>query len=203
MGALERFLHDEANRLPVLIKAALAHAQFETIHPFLDGNGRVGRLLIALVLHEERILQEPLLYLSLYLKQHRDDYYRLLDRVRTHGDWESWVDFLLDGVAETAEGAVGTVHLLRAVFEEDEARVHGEGRKASSLLRLLAALRARPLTTITDLSRRSGLSFPTAAAGAEKLVDLGIARELTGRERHRIFGYGRYLAILGEGGEPL
>lgn len=203
MGSLERFLHDETNRFPVLVNAALAHVQFETIHPFLDGNGRVGRLLIALLLHEKGVLSEPLLYLSLYLKQHRGDYYRLLDRVRTAGDWESWVDFFLDGVADTAEGAVDTVHRLRAVFAEDEERVGREGRKAGSLLRLLAALRVRPLTTITDLSRRSGLSFPTAAGGAEKLVALGIARELTGRERHRIFAYDRYLAILGEGGEPL
>jgi Fic family protein len=203
MGALERFLHEETNRLPVLVNAALAHVQFETIHPFLDGNGRVGRLLIALLLHEKGVLSEPLLYLSLYLKQHRADYYRLLDRVRTVGDWEIWVDFFLEGVAETAEGAVDAVHRLRAVFAEDEEQVRGEGRKASSLLRLLAALRVRPITTITDLSRRSGLSFPTAASGAEKLVALGIARELTGRQRHRIFAYDRYLAILGEGGEPL
>ncbi|QQR75737.1 MAG: Fic family protein [Holophagales bacterium] len=203
MAALERFLHDAEPGLPTLVKAALAHAQFETIHPFLDGNGRVGRLLIALLLNEERVIQQPLLYLSLFLKQHRAEYYRLLDEVRLQGDWEAWVEFFLEGVAQTAGAAVATAHRLLTLFREDEGRISGQGRKSSSLLRLFAALRSRPLTTITDLSRRSGLSFPTAATGAEALVKLGIARELTGRERNRVFLYDRYVAILGEGAEPL
>lgn len=203
MAALERFLHDDSHALPVLVKAAAALVQFETIHPFLDGNGRVGRLLIALILHEAQVLRQPLLYLSLFFKQHRADYYRLLDSVRTDGDWESWVDFFLEGVAQTAGGAVETAHRLLTLFREDEAHVAGQGRRAGSLLRVFSALRARPITTIPELVRRSGLSFPTAAKGAETLVELGIALELTGRERHRIFSYPRYVAMLGEGAEPL
>lgn len=203
MAALERFLHDEGSRLPILVQAAVAHVQFETIHPFLDGNGRVGRLLVALILHEASVLRQPILYLSLYLKQHRSEYYRLLDAVRTEGNWESWLDFFLEGIEQTAGGAVDTAHRLLALFREDEARVAKQGRRSSSLLRLFAALRARPVTTITELSRRSRLSFPTAARGAETLVDLGIAREVTGRERNRVFSYERYVAILAEGTEPL
>ena len=203
MAALERFLHDDALALPALVKAGAAHVQFETIHPFLDGNGRVGRLMIALLLHEARVLRQPLLYLSLFLKQHRSEYYRLLDEVRQRGDWEAWLEFFLEGVAQTAGGAVETAHRLLALFREDEARVTEQKRRTGSLLRLLAAFRARPLTTIAGLSKRSGLSFPTAATGAEALVGLGIARELTGRERDRIYSYERYVAILGEGTEPL
>lgn len=203
MAELERYLHDVSPGLPALIKAATAHVQFETIHPFLDGNGRVGRLMISLILHEEQVMRQPLLYLSLFLKQHRAEYYRLLDEVRLAGDWEAWVEFFLEGVAETAGAAVETAHRLLALFREDEARVAGQGRRASSLLRLYAALRARPLTTITELARRSGLSFPTASTGAEALAALGIVRELTGRDRNRVFSYDRYVAILSEGTEPL
>lgn len=203
MAALERYLHDDSPGLPALIKAAAAHVQFETIHPFLDGNGRVGRLMVSLILHEEQVLRQPLLYLSLFLKQHRAEYYRLLDEVRRAGDWEAWVEFFLEGVAETAGAAVETAHRLLALFREDEARLAGQGRRASSLLRLYAALRARPLTTITELARRSGLSFPTASSGAEALTALGIVRERTGRDRNRVFSYDRYVAILSEGTEPL
>ncbi len=203
MAELERYLHDDSPGLPALIKAAAAHVQFETIHPFLDGNGRVGRLMVALILHEAQVMRQPLLYLSLYLKQHRAEYYRLLDEVRLKGDWEAWVEFFLEGIAQTAGGAVETAHRLLALFREDEARVVALGRRANSLLRLFAALRARPLTTITELARRSGLSFPTAAAGAEALTELGIVRELTGRDRNRVFSYDRYVAILSEGTEPL
>jgi len=203
MAALERYLHDDSPGLPTLIKAAAAHVQFETIHPFLDGNGRVGRLMVSLILHEEQVLRQPLLYLSLFLKQHRAEYYRLLDEVRRAGDWEAWVEFFLEGVAETAGAAVETAHRLLALFREDEARLAGQGRRASSLLRLYAALRARPLTTITELARRSGLSFPTASSGAEALTALGIVRERTGRDRNRVFSYDRYVAILSEGTEPL
>lgn len=203
MAELERYLHDDSPGLPALVKAATAHVQFETIHPFLDGNGRLGRLMVSLILHEAQVMRQPLLYLSLFLKQHRADYYRLLDEVRERGEWEAWVEFFLEGVGQTASAAVETAHRLLALFREDEARVAGEGRRANSLLRLYAALRARPLTTITELSRRSGLSFPTAAMGAEALTKLGIVRELTGRDRHRIFSYDRYVAILSEGTEPL
>lgn len=203
MAALERFIRDRADALPELIKTAVAHVQFETIHPFLDGNGRVGRLLIALMLYEAGILRQPLLYLSLYLKQHRDAYYRLLDVVRREGDWDAWLDFFLQGVVETAAGAVDTAHRLLALFAEDAARVRTLGRGAASALRAFDALRARPVATIGELVTRTGVTYPTAAKNVDALTGLGIVREITGRRRDRVFAYDRYLAILNEGTEPL
>lgn len=202
MAALERFLHDPA--VPgALVKAALAHVQFETIHPFLDGNGRVGRLLIALLLHHEGVLRQPLLYLSLYFKQNRAEYYRLLDSIRTTGDWEPWLDFFLEGVAQTAAGAVDTAHGLLALFEEDAELIQSLGRAAASALRVFDALRRRPLAGIDHLARQTGIAYPTAARAVESLVGLGILREVTGRQRGRVFAYDRYLTTLSEGAQPL
>jgi len=203
MAALERFLHDERTRYPVLVKAALAHVQFETIHPFLDGNGRLGRLLISFLLHHDRVLSRPLLYLSLYFKQHRAEYYRLLDAVRAEGDWEAWLDFFLEGVRTTADNAVHTARRLVAVFQEDADRVQAAGRAGASALRVLEALRDRPVLSLREASRRTNLSFPATARGMETLIALGIAREVTGRRRNRLFLYDGYLAILQEGTEPL
>jgi Fic family protein len=202
MSALERIFHETDPSYPVLVTAALAHAQFETIHPFLDGNGRVGRLLIPLLLFDAGVLQQPLLYVSLYLKQHRDEYYRLLDRVRVTGDWEAWLDFFLEGVAATATGAVETALRLVSLFNEDAARVQSAGRTAATMLRVLRALHERPVLTLNEVSRRTGLSFPTVAKGMTALVAVGVARELTGHRRNRVFAYDRYLAVLGEGTEP-
>jgi Fic family protein len=203
MTALERFLHDEASGVPILVKAALAHVQFETIHPFLDGNGRLGRLLIALLLHHGGLLAQPLLYLSLYLKQHRSVYYDLLDRVRTAGDWEAWVDFFLEGVEETARGAVQTARRLVDLFDTDTRRVQETGRTASNALRVLNALRQRPVLTLNHLRDVHGMTFPTAAKAMNSLITLGIARELTGQRRNRVFVYDAYLNVLNEGGQPL
>lgn len=202
MAALERFIHTD-EPIPALAKAALAHVQFETIHPFLDGNGRIGRLLIALMLHAEGMLREPLLYLSLYLKQHRSEYYRLLSVVRTEGDWERWLDFFLEGVQVTADGAVNTAQRLLALMRDDALLVQSSGRASASGGHAFAALCERPVLTIHEVARRRGVSFPTASKGVRLLVDLGIARELTGRRRNRVFTYDRYLAILNEGAEPL
>lgn len=199
MGALERFLH-EPYAGGALIKAALAHVQFETIHPFLDGNGRVGRLLIALILHNEGVLRQPLLYLSLYFKQHRDQYYQLLNTVRAEGDWEAWIDFFLQGVNETATGAVDAAQRMVAVFQRDAEQVRGLGRSAANALRIFDAVRRRPVTNVDYLARETHVAYPTAARAVEALVQLGILRELTGRRRGRIFAYDRYLAILHEGG---
>lgn len=201
MGALETFIHS-SDPLPALIKAALAHVQFETIHPFLDGNGRVGRLLIVLMLQEERVLSQPLLYLSLYFKQHREQYYRLLDAVRREGDWESWLEFFLEGVTQTATAAVETAQRLLKIFAEDENLIAAGGRGAGAL-RTYRALRERPVATIQDLARRAGLSFPTASKAVGVLAKAGVVRELTGGRRDRIFAYGRYLDVLTEGTEPL
>jgi Fic family protein len=203
MGDLERFLHDGETPLPGLVKAGLAHVQFETIHPFLDGNGRVGRLLITLLLCDAGVLKEPLLYLSLYFKQNRSEYYHLLDRVRTEGDWEGWIDFFLEGVRSTADTAVATARRLVTLFDQDRERIRGGGRTAGSALRVHDVLRERPVTSLRDVSRRSKLSFPAASAGMGLLAKLGIARELTGKKRDRVFAYDRYLAILSEGTEPL
>ena len=203
MAALEQFIHDEHSPYPTLVKAALAHVQFETIHPFLDGNGRIGRLLIAFILHDGGVLSKPLLYLSLYFKQHRAEYYRLLDVVRTEGDWEGWLDFFLEGVEDTATNAVRIAQALVELFKQDTVRVQAAGRLVASALRVFNALCDRPITTLNDVCKRTGLSFPTATKGIEKLMNLGIVKELTGGRRNRLFAYDRYLAILNEGTEPL
>lgn len=201
MSELERFLHDANSRLPVLVRAGLAHVQFETIHPFLDGNGRIGRLLITFLLCHSGVLREPLLYLSLYFKQNRAAYYSLLDAVRRDGDWEAWLAFFLDGVRQTAEGAVLTASQLTTLFQEDRASIAPRGRRAGSALRVHEALKARPITSMQEVRRRTGLSFPATSSGMDLLVELGIARELTGKRRNRVFAYDRYLAILNEGTE--
>ena len=196
---LEKFVHDDSSHLPRLIKVGLVHNQFETIHPFLDGNGRIGRLLITLLLCEYGMLAEPLLYLSLYFKEHRDEYYRLLDQARIDGDWEAWLGFFLDGVAETAEGAVATAGDLSRLIDDDRQRLSAVGRRAGSLLRVHDALTARPLVTLTEVVARSGLSFPAASTAMDELVDVGIASEVTGKKRNRVFAYDSYLAALAAG----
>ena len=203
IAALERFIHDENTPYSILVKAALAHVQFETIHPFLDGNGRIGRLLIAFILHQGGVLSKPLLYLSLYFKQHRSEYYRLLDLVRVEGDWEAWVDFFLEGVEDTASNAMLTAQRLAMLFKADTSRVQSTGRAASSALRAFNVLCERPVITLNEICRRTGISFPTATKSMTNLVALGIVLELTGGRRNRIFAYDRYLAILNEGTEPL
>ena len=206
IAALEQFIHggpQGEHALPVLVRAALAHVQFETIHPFLDGNGRLGRLLIVLMLVEAGVLGQPLLYLSLFFKQHRSRYYELLDGVRQNGDWEAWIAFFLEGVESTASGAVATAQRLLELFHADGARLVGLGRSRASVQQCYLALRRRPLTSINQLKQLGGLSFPTASKAIETLVGLGIAREITGGRRNRLFAYDAYLAILSEGTEPL
>jgi Fic family protein len=185
----------------VLVRAGLAHVQFETIHPFLDGNGRVGRLLITFLLCHASVLRESLLYLSLYLKQNRATYYELLDRVRRDGDWETWLSFFLEGVQRTAEGAVLTAQELAGVFQVDRSRIAKRGRRAGSALRVHDALKTRPLSSVQEVCRTTGLSFPAASSAMELLVELGITRELTGKRRNRLFVYDRYLTILSAGTE--
>lgn len=199
MRELERFLDQQDDGLPVLLRAGLAHVQFETIHPFLDGNGRVGRLLMTFLLCHAGLLREPLLYLSLYLKENRSTYYAHLDAVRRDGDWESWLTFFLEGIRQVADGAVSTAERLQSLFEEDRVRIEGAGRKAGSALRAHGALKARAIQSISGVVAATGLTFPTAASAMETLVGLGIARELTGRQRGRLFAYDRYLEILSEG----
>ena len=203
MAALERFLHARDDSLPILIRAALAHVQFETIHPFQDGNGRVGRLLITLLLCEAGMLKEPLLYLSLYLRQHREEYYDLLQQVRLTGDWEAWIAFFLEGVRETAESAVTTARQLVEMFASDRATIEQGNNRVNSTLHVHEALKDRMILSISEASERTGVAFPTASKAIEQMVKLGIVREITGRRRNRLFAYDRYLAILNEGSEPL
>jgi Fic family protein len=203
MNALELFLHDERTNLPVLIKAALVHVQFETIHPFLDGNGRLGRLLITFLLCAAGVLRAPILYLSLYFKQHRSAYYELLDRVRAKGDWEAWLDFFLTGVRDTAtEGAAAAQRILE-VFAEDLRKIEELGRPAASALRVFEHMQRNPIISIPDAAAKIGASAPTVAKSVEHLRRLGIVREKTGLQRHRLFVYQAYLAILNEGTEPI
>ena len=201
MGTLERFLHAQDDGLPTLVRTALAHVQFETIHPFLDGNGRIGRLLITFLLCHAGVLQKPLLYLSLYFKQRRSEYYGLLDAVRHDGDWEAWLAFFFDGVTQTARSAVDTAQRMTELFAADRERIQALGRKAGSALRVHAELQRRPLATMTELAKRSGLTFPTAEKGMQALAELGIANEVTGKRRNRVFTYPTYLAMLNEGTE--
>ena len=204
MGALENFLHARDDGLPMLARAGMAHVQFETIHPFLDGNGRVGRLLITFLLCEAGVLGEPLLYLSLYFKRHRSTYYDLLDSVRRTGDWETWLAFFFEGVLETAQGAVTTSHRLLDVFEEDRSRIAQRGGpRTGTALRVYEALSLHPILSLTDAHQRAEVTFRTASSAMELLIELGIAREITGGRRNRLFAYDRYLDVLSEGTEPL
>ncbi|RJR32582.1 MAG: Fic family protein [Desulfobacteraceae bacterium] len=198
MSSFERFLHGDPDKTPVLLKAAMAHVQFETIHPFLDGNGRVGRLLIPLLFHAEGVLREPLLYLSLYFKKHRSTYYDLLNRVRTEGDWEGWLVFFAEGVRDMAENAVRTAQRLVQVGSEDHDRIRRIGRLAGSCMQIHHALQRRPVSTVAQLSKETGLSVPTVTSGLHKLQEYGLVREITGRQRNRVFSYVRYLDILME-----
>jgi Fic family protein len=202
LGDLEKFLHDR-DGYPVLIRAALAHVQFETIHPFLDGNGRLGRLLITLLLCEEHTLSEPILYLSLYLKKNRSRYYELLQLVRETGDWEAWLEFFLDGIAETAEQGTDTARRMLALFHEDKIKISGLGRASASALRLHGELQRAPLLSVPFMAKRLKLSQPTVQKSFDHLVELGIVREITGQRRNRFYQYEKYLKILDEGTEPL
>lgn len=203
MSDLEKWMHDIPERTPTLLKAALAHVQFETIHPFLDGNGRVGRLLITLLLCQERVLREPLLYLSLYFKQQRAQYYKHLDDVRSTGDWEAWVTFFTQGVIETARGAVATAQRLVQLVEQDRAKAHSLGRGAGSALRVLTALQEHPLSSVPRLAKATKLTQPSVKHALDNLQAAGIVREMTGKRRGRIYSYERYLRILAEGTAPL
>jgi Fic family protein len=202
MAALERFIHDQPERTSTLVKAALAHVQFETIHPFLDGNGRVGRLLITLLLCVEGVLREPLLYLSLFLKEHRQQYYELLDVVRRDGDWERWLAFFVEAVAHTATGAVETARALSELFRGDREKLTDLARAANSAIRVHSVLQSRPICTIASMAAESKLSVPTVTKALENLARVRIVREATGRQRNRVFVYDRYLAILSRGTEP-
>ncbi len=195
LGNLERFLHDEGS-FPVLIQCAIAHAQFETIHPFLDGNGRVGRLLITLLLCQRGVLDRPLLYLSYYLKAHRAMYYDRLTAIRNDGDWEGWVRFFLRGVCETSESAIATARNILALREAHRERVGREYTGSAYGLRLLDYLCKRPLLTIGMAREELDCAYTTASKLMERFVGLGILKETTGRQRNRRYSYRPYLDLF-------
>jgi len=203
MGDLEKYIHEKSKPLPLLIRAALAHVQFETIHPFLDGNGRLGRLLITLMLQAEGALREPVLYLSLFLKTHRDTYYDLLQQVRKNGDWEAWLEFFLIGVQETSDQAAATAKSILELFEADRLAIEGLGRPAGSALQVHQYVQTKPLISVAEAKTAMAISAPTIRKSIDHLVDLGILVEMTGKRRDRIFVYDKYVATLSQGTEPI
>jgi Fic family protein len=199
LGDWERFVHAVTPGIPPLIKAGLLHVQFETIHPFLDGNGRLGRLLITLFLCAEGILRQPLLYLSLYFKTHRADYYRLLQEVRERGAWEAWLEFFLDGIAETANQAFDTANRIAALLTADRERIISESDRTASVLQVHDLMRIRPFLTAVAAKEQTTLTMPTVNAALAQLQSLGLVREITGRKRGRVFAYSAYIDILSDG----
>ncbi len=203
LGEFEKFLHDETIKLPVLIKAALAHVQFETIHPFLDGNGRLGRLLITFILCHEGILKEPLLYLSLFFKANRQTYYDLLQSVRETGNWEEWIEFFLNGVIETSNQATQTAQEIIALFKRDREFIETSGKSAAAILTIHTIMQRNPIANTKTIREKTGLSQPTVIRSFTTLEELGIVKEVTGKERHKIFVYGEYLNLLNRGVEAI
>jgi Fic family protein len=196
LADMERFIHDTTTDLPPLVKVALIHAQFETIHPFLDGNGRIGRLLITALFEFWGVLSEPLLYVSAYLKQHQAEYYRRLSAIRTDGDWESWVTFFLEGVASAAGDAEKTIIEVASLLASDRKRLLQSLKASPTSYRLFEMLPVMPRFTIEHVRQQLGTSFPTATAAVKVLVDLGIAVEMTGQKKNRSFSYQAYVEVL-------
>ena len=200
MSDLEKFIHDRPTRTPILFKAALAHAQLETIHPFLDGNGRLGRLLITLLLcAEDKVLSKPVLYLSLYLKRNRDEYYERLQRCRTHGEFEEWMQFFLEGVIDVAASATETTRRLLTLIERDRQEIQTLGRAAASAARLHDLIVREVVFRIPEAARRLETNEVTLGHAAANLEKLGIVRETTGRRRNKRYVYAEYLTVIEEG----
>ena len=197
LADVERFIHSRAEGdLPPLVRIALVHAQFETIHPFLDGNGRIGRLLIAALMEHWQLLPEPLLYLSAYLKQHQSMYYQLLSGIRTRGDWESWIDFFLDGVATAAGEAERSIVAIATLINNDRRRLLAAPKATSASYRLFEALPLMPRFTVEHARQKLDTTFPTANAAVGLLAELGIVNEMTGQKKNRSYGYQAYIDLL-------
>jgi Fic family protein len=199
MSNLEKFLHNDPEPTPILVKGAVAHAQFETIHPFLDGNGRLGRLLITLLLAADGVLRRPLLYLSLFLKQNRDAYYDHLQRVRTEGAWEAWLGFFLEGVVEVASSTTGTTRDIVTMIELDRQRIQTFGRGAATAARVHDFACRFVVLRAPRVAENLGLSEPPVYAAIGRLEEIGILREVTGRQRGKLYAYDQYLRLLNEG----
>jgi Fic family protein len=195
MGDLEKFMHAE-DKIPLLVKTALIHQQFETIHPFLDGNGRTGRLLITLYLCERGFLKSPFLYLSLFFKQHRELYYEKLNKIRKTGDWEDWLIFFLEGVATTATDAKNTLLKIKKMFDKDDERVADIGRARESAGAVLAEFKQKPLLTIAEITKRTGFAKTTAISAVNRLIDLGIIKNISEKKWGQIYSYAGYTKLL-------
>lgn len=193
---MERFIHDGVTDLPPMVKVALIHAQFETIHPFLDGNGRIGRLLIATLFEHWGLLAEPLMYLSGYLKQHQAEYYRRLSNIRTEGDWESWVTFFLEGVCVAAADAEHSIIEVASLIAADRKRLLQSPKAGPASYRLFEMLPMMPRFTIERVRQQLDTSFPTATAAVKVLEDLGIVTEMTGQKKNRSYSYQAYVELL-------
>ena len=203
LDPFEKFFHDEKINLPVLVKAALAHVQFETIHPFLDGNGRLGRLLITFMLCNDGLLKEPLLYLSLYFKTHRDRYYELLQLVRETGDWELWIEFFLKGVIQTSNQATSTAQKILELFDHDVKKIEKADKSTASILIIHNYFKSHPISNTTKIKEICNVSLPTVLRSLSAMEELGIVKETTGKERNRVFIYNNYISILNRGIEPV
>jgi Fic family protein len=198
MGQLESFLHLEENSLPLLVRAGLVHAQFETIHPFLDGNGRIGRLLITFMLCAKEVLREPILYLSLFFKKHRRLYYDRLNGTREDEGWTAWMDFFLQGVRDTANQAARTASNIDKLFRTDKEKIEHFGRGAASGMLIYRHAQVNPLFSIKSAAREMKVSFPTASAAVARMLEAGILRESSGKRRDRLFLYSKYLDVLNQ-----
>ena len=201
LGEFEKFIHDDKYQLPALVKIGLLHVQFETIHPFLDGNGRLGRLLITLLLCENGTLKEPALYLSLYFKKYRELYYDYLQSVRTKGKWEEWLNFFMDGVTNTAEQSIKTTTKMTSLFNKDKEKVEKLGRAKDSALKVFEYFKSKPLNTVPSIAKHLKMTAPTARASVNHIVELGILQEISGKQRDKMYSYKTYMAILNEGTE--
>jgi len=199
LSDLEKFMQDDTSALPPLIKAGLLHVQFESIHPFLDGNGRLGRLLIALYLVDQNVLKEPLLYLSLYFKTHRGDYYKLLQEVRERGTWEAWLEFFLKGVTETANNAFASAMRIVTLFKQDRDRISVWAEHTNSMLCIHELMQAHPFVSAAQVAEKTRLSVPTVNTALAALQNLGVVREVTGKLRGRVFAYQDLLKLLDDG----
>lgn len=200
LSDFEHFFHD--NRFPTLIKAGIAHLQFESIHPFLDGNGRLGRLLITLLLCHDSLLDSPILYLSLYLKQNRPIYYNLLQEVRIYGNWETWIEFFLEGVTQSSKNAVQTALNINQLFNGDIEKIKLLKRNRFSCEKVFHYLKKLPQVTVPYLSSELKLTAPTIRNALNQMTEIGILNEISGKKRNKIYVYSRYLKILEEGAEP-
>ncbi len=201
LDSFEKFLYDD--KFPLLIKLGLVHAQFETIHPFLDGNGRLGRLLLTLLLCESGVLREPMLYLSLYLKANRDRYYELLQKVRTDGAWEEWLRFFLHGVAQTADQACDTAAKLLELFRADRERIQSLGKAAGTATQVHMHIQMNPIISIRAIASAINKTVPAVTSSLQNMQELGIVSEITGRKRSRVFVYQGCIDLIGAGTEPL